>query len=222
MKKSFTKKSGGFSLVELLVVLTVVGMLLALTAPSLFSMFESTTLSGEGSLLRNELTKAQQDAVSKSADVEVRFFTLDSESTDDEKEYVAFQFFQFNNEGEMEPTTSLFQIKEPTVFSERFSTLLAPESGATTEQDRKYGVIAPHQGTAEIPSGFAGRSESAEYVSFRFLPDGSTDLPNKTSTGDTWYLTLIQSKSADDDGLPRNFYCLQINPFNGVVSEFRP
>ena len=51
-----------FSLIEMMVVLGIVGLLLAFAAPNLFSLISSNTLTGEGTVLRNQLTFAQQIA----------------------------------------------------------------------------------------------------------------------------------------------------------------
>lgn len=67
-------RRNGFSLIEMMMVLAVMGLLIAFAAPNLFSLVSSSSLSSEGQLLRNQLTYAQQMAVSKNADVEVRFF----------------------------------------------------------------------------------------------------------------------------------------------------
>ncbi len=207
---------------ELLVVLTVVGILLAFAAPNLFSLVQSRTLSNEGVLLRNQLTYAQQIAVYKNADVEVRFFRwADESSAQTEPVFSAFQLFQYNEEGEMEPLSSFFRIRAPTAVHEEFSTLLQPGAGQGGS-DRKYGFISPTQGTALAPSGAFDANQPTEYVSFRFRPDGSTDLPNRAGN-DTWYITLVQGEGARQSAdLPRNYVCLQVNPYNGAVTEFRP
>ena len=219
-----TKRSrkGAFSLLELLVVLTVVGLLLSFAAPNLFSLVQSRTLSNEGSLLRNQLTFAQQIAVSKNADVEVRFYKWRDESAAEEDEqFSAFQLFQYSNGGEMKPISSFFRIKAPTVIYEEYSTLL--EAGKNqTSTDRKYGFVSPVEGTGQAPTGVLDSLQDTRYVSFRFRPDGSTDLPNKSDDRDTWYITLVQGEGIDSNRLPENYVCLQVNPYNGAVSQFRP
>ena len=96
MKYGSNKQIRGFSLIEMMVVLTVVSILLAFAAPNLFSLISSSTLSGEGTVIQNQLTLAQQMAVSKSADVEVRFFKMKDESAAlNEEAFRAFQLYQY-------------------------------------------------------------------------------------------------------------------------------
>jgi len=222
MKAFSPKRSRAFSLIELMVVLGVVGLLLAFAAPNLFSLISANTLSAEGSLLRNQLTYAQQIAVSKNADVEVRFFKVaDYANAGIEERFRAFQLYQYNLEGDLVPVSSYFRIKAPVGVNERHSTLLNPNSNASSK-DKKYGFSSPSNGTGEAPVGDGGMLMAAPFVSFRFRPDGSTDLPFRTSASDTWYITLVQGEGALEEEDPDNYLCLQINPYNGQVSEFRP
>ena len=221
----------GFSLLELLVVMTVIGLLLAFAAPNLFSLVQARTLSNEGVLLRNQLTYAQQMAVSKNADVEVRFFKWKDESAAEEKElFSAYQLYQYNAEGELTPISSFFRIKAPTAISEEHSTLLDEASGSqssgsqsSSNLDTIYGFKSPQSGRAKAPTGLLDARVDTDFVSFRFLPNGSTDLPAKSDDRDTWYITLVQGEGeAGANNLAQNYVCLQVNPYNGAVTEFRP
>lgn len=227
MKPNSSSRRAGFSLIELMVVLGVVGLLLAIAAPNLIGLLGSTTLTGEGSYLRNQLTMAQQLAVSKSADVEVRFFKYtDTAAASTEDGFRAYQLFQYDRSGNLVPVSDFFPIRTPVVVHEGLSTLL--QTGQAQGKDAKYGFTAPRQSVTnyEIPIGEGGRLEGAPYVAFRFRPDGSTDLPYRSGgaggSGDTWYVTLVQGEGAQEEDSPQNYVCLQVNPYNGQVMEFRP
>jgi len=213
----------GFSLIELMVVLGIVGLLLAFAAPNLFSLITANTLSGEGTVLRNQLTLAQQLAVSRSSDVEVRFFKMENpDAAQTVPIFRAFQLYQYNSKGELAPISQYFRIRAPVAVHEDLSTLLKTSSGGATAEDKKYGFDSPNAGQAEAPAGPGGELISTPYVSFRFRPDGSTDLPHRTASGDTWFITMVQGEGALQTNKPDNYFCLQINPYNGQVSEFRP
>lgn len=212
-----------FSLIEMMVVLGIVGLLLAFAAPNLFSLISSNTLTGEGTVLRNQLTLAQQLAVSKNADVEVRFFKMtDYSAAQTEDRFRAYQLYQYNLQGQLEPISQFFQIRAPVAVHESLSTVLNTRSGGATTVDRQYGFVAPTAGTAEAPTGEGGSLKPTPYVAFRFRPDGSTDLPYRTGSKDTWYITLVQGEGALQSSDPDNYLCLQVNPYNGQISEFRP
>ena len=212
-----------FSLIEMMIVLAVVGLLLAFAAPNLFSLISSNTLTSEGSVLRNQLTLAQQLAISKSADVEVRFFKLaDFAAAETTEQVRAFQLFQYNLEGELVPVSSFFRIRPPVAINQRLSTIVPQSAPEMSRTDEKFGFVSPRFGTYDAPVGDNGALETTEYISFRFRPDGSTDLPYRAEGSDTWYITLVQGEGAADDTDPANFLCLQVNPYNGQISEFRP
>lgn len=212
-----------FSLIELMVVLGVVGLLLAFAAPNLLSLISSTSLSGEGQVLRNQLTYAQQIAISKSADVEVRFFKMpDFSNARTEEAFRGFQLYQYNVNGELAPISTFFRIRTPVAIHESLSTLLDARASGATVKEKRYGFSAPTAGSAEAPAGEGGRLQPTPYVAFRFRPDGSTDLPHRTGSQDTWYITLVQGEGAIQSSRPDNYLCLQVNPYNGQVSEFRP
>ncbi|NLT69441.1 MAG: Verru_Chthon cassette protein D, partial [Verrucomicrobiaceae bacterium] len=189
----------------------------------LFSLISANTLTGEGTVLRNQLTLAQQLAVSKNADVEVRFFKMaDYSAAQTEERYLAYQLYQYNQTGQLEPISTFFRIKAPVAVHENLSTILNTRSGGATSVDKKYGFDSPREGSAEAPTGEGGSLRSTPYVAFRFRPDGSTDLPYRTGSKDTWYITLVQGEGALQANRPDNYLCLQVNPYNGQVSEFRP
>ncbi|MDF1826105.1 MAG: Verru_Chthon cassette protein D [Verrucomicrobiales bacterium] len=221
--KIFKSSKKAFSLIELMVVLGLVGLLMAFAAPNLFSLISSNSLTGEGTVLQNQLTLAQQLAVSKSSDVEIRFFrTADASAAQTVKLFRAYQLYQYNQEGELVPVSNFFRIRPPVAVSEQLSTLL--DTGETGDAlDDKFGFISPTSGQALAPSGAGGSMQTTDYVSFRFRPDGSTDLPFRSNEGDdTWYITLVQGEGAAETADPDNYVCLQVNSYNGKVSVYRP
>jgi len=202
----------GFSLIEMLVVVSVVGLLLAFAAPQLFSLVQSTSLTSEGNFLRNKLSQAQQIALSQNTDVEVRFFKMkDPGNAETELAYRGFQFFRYNQYGQLLPVSEFFRVKPPIVINEPLSTLVK-NSG----NDDKY--LSPSRGTALIP--VLSDQETFQYTSFRFRPDGSTDLPGRSGT-DTWYITLVKGLP-DQASAPDNYFTVQLDPFNGRVTSYRP
>lgn len=218
--KTTEKRAEGFSLIEMMVVLGLVGLLMAFAAPNMLSLMTSNTLTGEGVFLENQLTLAQQKATAMSSDVEVRFFWVaDANAAQTEPAYRAYQLFQFNVRGEMEPITGMFRLRSPVVLSNVLSPLLTPGL-SSDQQSRRFGFISPVKGVMNVP---ALDDQSTEYVSFRFRPDGSTDLPSRSGEGaDTWYVTIVSGEGAADDPSPDNFVCLQVNPYNGKVTQYRP
>ncbi len=208
------KRLSGFTLIEMLVVLTVIGMLFAFSAPQLFSLLQASSLSSAGSLVRNKLSQAQQMALSKNIDVEVRFFRFSDElQAQVEDKIRGFQFYKYNEVGKAVAVSQFYRVQSPVIISTdpKLSTLLQP---GTTGR-------SPVKGISPIPVGVGTQREKSPYLSFRFRPDGSTDLPGKSPAGDTWHITLVKEGS-DARGVPDNFYTIQIDSYNGKISEYRP
>lgn len=204
--------SRGFSLIEMLVVVSVVGMLLAFATPQLFSLVQATSLTSEGSNLRNKLSQAQQIALSQNTDVEVRFFKMkDPGNAETDLAFRGYQFFRYNQYGQLLPVSEFFRVKPPIVINEPLSTLVK-----TTGTNEKY--FSPSTGKALIP--VLSDKESFDYTSFRFRPDGSTDLPGRSGS-DTWYITLVKGLPTTSQ-VPENYFTVQLDPFNGRVTSYRP
>ena len=113
-------------------------------------------------------------------------------------------------------------MKPPVVLSENLSTLL--ETRQSSSEDKEFGSEAPSEGVGEVPSTGLGssRQEGVKYVSFRFRPDGSTDLPGgKPGKREIWYLTLVK-EDVEEDSTPDNYFTIQVQPFSGKISVFRP
>jgi uncharacterized protein (TIGR02596 family) len=215
MNKHFKSRAkGAFSLIEMLIVISVVGILLAFAGPQLFSLVQAQSLTSEGTFLRNKLSQAQQIALSRNTDVEVRFFKMRDESSAElNAAYRGFQFYRYNEYGQLLPVSEFFRIRLPIVINEPLSTLVSEVSS-----DGKY--LSPSAGSAPIP--VISDLTEFEYVSFRFKPDGSTDLPGRSKGGsDTWYMTMTKGLPTDTE-VPDNYFTVQLDPFNGRVTSYRP
>jgi hypothetical protein len=94
------------------------------------------------------------------------------------------------------------------MFSRTLSTLL--DSSKSGMESGSVDAIAFFGSAAESDTG------RVTYRSFRFRPDGSTDLPKN----EQWYLTLVADEGASPT--PKNFFCLQIDPFNGTIRDYQP
>lgn len=218
-------KSRAFTLIEMLIVVSVIGMLLAMSAPRIFSLLRSNELGTQGDSLRNWLALAQQHALSSNAPVEVRFYKYaDPEESQTEPEFRAGQLYQFDETGSLQPTSQIFHIRSPVVLSKdpKLSNLL--DEG----QNNSFGRLNASDQAYKALFGERDVGGAVEYASFRFRPDGSTDLDTRPSSDPskpayTWYLTLVpEGTSPADAEIPQNFVCLQVDQFNGTIREFRP
>lgn len=199
------RKAGGFSLIEILAVLTIISILLSMSVMGINNIADSTDLTNGGDQIVNHLVQARQRALSDNAHVEVRFYPPPENAST--KQWMVVMARQ----GLEDSPTAL---RQPLILS---------ESIAISESNVFSTLIAmrePHQDETlmRTPSG-----TERKYFSFKFHPNGSTNLP-LTPNGDTWHLTAISRKYIEtaEEVLPNNFYTIRVDPFTGSVRSFRP
>jgi uncharacterized protein (TIGR02596 family) len=208
------KGRSAFTLVEMLCVLTVVGIVAALAVPGMQVMFVGSALTHSGQIVTEQLALAQQKALSTNHTIEVRFYqfadpTMPGESTSNPAsgQYRAMQMFDVTA-GNV-PLTKVLRLATSVVIdsSATCSTLISSASSATVPQLTNGAgeqVIIPQAGTAY------------NVVAFQFTPGGATNL---LATG-SWFLTLRGVH--DSSNPPVNFVTIQIDPTNGHIKDFRP
>jgi len=208
--------AAGFTLVELLVVLAIVGILVALGLPAFSRMVTASNLSAGGRSLVDQLNLARQTAMAKNSQVEFRLYKLPEASlpaTAAPSQYRAFQSFVLTKGGTETNAVAraAFLPKSIIFLSSPSASSLLPENPATSPA-----LVSGEQTGAR----FNGYQPSAyDYMVFHFNPDGSTDLDPTAN----WYVSLAFEKAPlGAEGVPTDFITVQIDPINGRVRSFRP
>ncbi len=201
----------GFTLLELLVVVAIMGIVAAFATPSVVAILRGANITQGGRLIEGQLQAARQQALAANRTVEVRFYT-------------------FQNVG-MAQSASFFQGIQSFVVA----------SGSSTPLDKPYyvpsGIIMDSgSGSPTLSSLLSGSSQlgsttgvllgaasnggqNYSYCSFQFRPDGSTSL-SQTSP---WFVTLHNATDGDNlSAAPANFYTIQIDPAYGHIHDFQP
>lgn len=199
-----------FTLIEMLLVITIVAVLMTLAIPVTNSVLKSNQITTATQMVVDQLTLARQTALANNRVVEVRFYEFENaESVSDGPSIGAIQTLIFD-----ETNTTSKPLGEITYIPD--GATLSKEATLSTVLDssRERKDWPENDPQLSLP-----RSIGTNYktYSLRFRPDGSTDLGGST-TG--WFITIHSSNDARTP--PPNYATVQIDPFNGALRLYRP
>jgi len=211
VKNGFSGTLGGFSLIEILVVVSIVAAITAATLPAFNQLIFGSNLIVSGELLRDNLTLARQTSLTRNRPVEVRFYKLQG-SNASSPEYQALQLFIQNPNGIYEALTKVIYFRK--------SIILSTDTELSSLFDtNKLKTAIGEGGTADFK--LPGVGTDYEYLAFNFKPDGGTNL-SQVKPQDC-YVTLVSNTAVTADGqAPSNFVTVQIDPVVGKISVLRP
>lgn len=186
------RRPGGFSLMELLVVVVIVALVAALATPSLSSVLGSLNVSRAGQLIQDHLLLARQLAMTQNTSVVVSFCEMPDESG--KPGFNTLLLSQLQKDGTLEAIGAPLKLSQGTVIS----------------PDQTWSTIMTLLGT-----NVSLRNQSVPCHQFRFDSDGATSL----SASGTWCLTVYDGKTSAPD---RNFVTLAIDPVTGRIFSYQP
>lgn len=201
-----------FTLIEMLLVITIVAVLMTLAIPVTNSVLKSNQITTATQMVVDQLTLARQNALTNNRVVEVRFYEFsNTEAASEDLHIGAIQAFVFDETNTIsKPLSEISYLPDGAILSQdiSLSTILEPS------RERKTGTFTAEDPLLELP-----RSIGKNYrvFSLRFRPDGSTDLGG-SSAG--WFLTIHGANEKSSP--PPNFATVQIDPFNGALRLYRP
>lgn len=195
--------SRAFSIIELLFVITIIGILSVVAIASLSSSKRSTDLQTGASGIMDYLALARQSAISGNRPVRVKFYLWENQSSSWKTQYptqrdsvrMVRSNFDGTDEEEVERVLNL------------------PESSALSTNATFSSILS------DSVSGAAKTDARGTYRSFRFMPDGSIDCSGTVSPT----LTLLYRSDVASSALQgKNFFTLQVDLQTGIVRYFRP
>ena len=198
----------GFSLIELLVVVAVIGLMAVLIVPAVSGISRSYQINAAGHAVLNTLMQARQTAMTRGYPVQVRFYKLPDyweAKSAPPSVYRAMQIFLEGNPvvSGGTATVPVTALTKPIFFSSPVKIL--PEASSIL-------TLPVSTAPQEVLSGFA---RNYQFVSFRFRPNGQADLP-PTASG----LTLVLETDIQGGTLPPNFRAIEIDA--GAIRDYAP
>jgi len=207
------RNSSGFSLVELLVVISIIVLMASLMGPTLNTALRGNAMTQAGDKVTGTLTLAHQMAVTRNQTIEVRIYSyIDPEMPGDKGQGRAIQAFTVDDANQYSPISKA-QVLPPTVVISTNSTLSTIFD--LTAMEPSKGEKIPRVGTKYT------------YVAFKYYRSGSTSLVSQSTNASSqphWCITLegIQDASSGRATLPKNFTTITIDPYNGALKTYRP
>lgn len=205
-----------FSLVETIVVMAIIAVLALLSVPAFETVMKGSRVTIAGRSVVDELSMAQQTALSRNLPVEFRLYKLPNElNPSGPRVYRAFQTFLSGET--LIPLSKVIYFPPGIAVMEDSTSSTSPKSplfanpGALSEP-------VPKPGTEGLP--LPNYGTDYDFVSFRFKSNGETDLNNVPQGSFFTLVTLTDVKTSGT--LPANFVTIQIDPLNGRVRTFRP
>jgi uncharacterized protein (TIGR02596 family) len=223
------RRFAAFTLIEMLVVVTIIVLLLAFSTPALMRTMQATRVTSAGDALMGAISEAQQTAFAQNLPVELRFFKY-PEGLDTAMNFRSYQTFkitqQFQDDGSIDekpvPTGNLVRMTDNVIIvpDASLSPILTPAGGDMPDTRDGSSV------------GYSGVSD-ARYNALRFMPDGTCRSVGATTSGmaaltfnslpDSFLTVTSESgQSITADNLPKNFYTIQIDPFTGKARNYKP
>lgn len=196
----YRRLSPAFSLVEVLVVITIMVLLLVLLVPAFRSIGSANQLTSASQILVAELTKARQEALARNRIVELRFFEVPPKDGGNDPDQVSVRAIQkviLDQLGELGPGAEIGRV---VYFPGRIH--ISPELELSTQ-------VLTHTGSTNLPG--PGLSN---YSAFRFRPNGSANMSERI------FWTIVNDQ--DTEVPPANFATVQLDPRTGRVRLFRP
>lgn len=230
MKQSVSLRPAGFSLIELIAVIGIIVLVAAFAVPATTTILRGSQLTQASQVVSDQLNLARQVALSKNRMVEVRFIRFgDPEQPGEDPadptsgKFRAMQIMEINESGVPVPVGKIQLLPNAVMMNEDKLSSILDQSSSDSETPRpRLDLKKPTPRDPELPR-LKIDKRKYEYVSFRFLPDGSTNLMPSAN----WYLTLhsMTDRVGDDGGKavpPPNFFTVQIDPISGATKAYRP
>lgn len=231
-----SRRRNAFTLIELLAVIAVIAVVVAFAVPATNQILRGSQLTQGQQMVADQISLGRQLALSRNRTIEVRFYQFGDPETPGEDftrpqdgMWRAMQLFEVMENGAVVPAGPFQRLPRMTAMAAG-----ATISSSTLLNEDMIGaakLALNDQSTPELPVEINNRkvARNYRYIGFRFLPDGSTNLPSqaRSRTGantdsDSWYVTVLNITDLTKPLASVNFATIMIDPFTGSQKVYRP
>jgi len=195
-----TKNTGsGFSLVELLIVITIIGIMMVLAIPASSNLVSAQRITQATQAVVDEVNFCRQTASSKNAMVELCFVQALGENV-----YSGVASRLIHGDGTVTWQKKIAWFPAGVVLSSDsdFTNLL---------------TVTTSTFAAPFP-----RTLSNTYISVNIRPNGELNPITGRPTPDQWFVTVVLQRDAQKAGTPKNYAVVQIDPLTARTTVLRP
>lgn len=225
-----------FTLVEMLTVVGIITLLIVLATPTLVDVLKATRMTSAGDNLINRLSLAQQEAISRNNEVEMRFYIWADPSSEQPSLEICYAYQLVAapvNGGDPQAISDPFYLDSGIV--------LAPEPALSPllQQPMPQPPLVRQSGQYLFSPRGGQPPASVKYKSLRFYQDGSCRLltqstgtnTDATTTATAYtipqlassFLTITYASNVNTGVMPpRNYFCIQIDAYTGKARVYRP
>lgn len=208
------RRTRAFSLVEMLAVIGVIGLIAATTTPMLFSTMKANRITASGEEVVNRISLAQQMAVSRNHEIELRFYHYE-----DPEDGASLDHYRATLIVQPAPDPDAPGSVDNIVLSD----LSMLKGGIVVANSESLSPVFFESGRSDSPDS-EKRITNGKRVGFkaiRFFPDGSCDLTKITNEA---YLTVVEERdlASASGGIPKNFFAIQVDPYTSRSTTYRP
>ncbi|MCB1225066.1 MAG: Verru_Chthon cassette protein D [Verrucomicrobiales bacterium] len=224
--RSLKEKRSGFTLIEMLAVLAVMAVILGVAAPAMLGVVRSFQLTAAGDKLLSTIQYARDQARASGVPVEVRMYQADSTVLSKDG-FDGYQVVSMGSVGSVAADSTGDYIE-----SQALTEVFNFQGGVVAMASSNYSPLLS-KGTFSDQNGYHRSRTGAKYSAMRFYADGSMRVP-VTGGGqegsevamvqipmNTSYLTLTDEET-NGNKVPKNYYCIQVDPFTGKARVYRP
>lgn len=193
-----------FTLVELLVVVSIIIVMLAISGPAFRGLSNSQSLTAGADQLAGQLNLARQTAIGQNSAVWVNFYSFDDPETSVSTEGIRkFITTQGISRGVQTAAGKLQSLPDGIM-------VIPPQSSYNADALTSLPTLeAGNNNLPDIPSNY-------QVTGFAFMPDGSTSLSNDRQ----WHMTVVRERDKGEP--PPNFATVNIEPATGQIKVYRP